>query len=324
MSASAPSVGLPRAARSPRWLALRGGGLAVIAAVCLFLFSTHGFATSGNLDAILLSSSLVGLLALGQTAIMISGNFFSLSLAASTAISAMVFLSALRFGLVPAFALSLLFGAVSSGIQGLPVGAWGANPIIVTIGFGSVMEGAIVLITGGSTVGIPSGAPSIHFLTTAVDGIPFGFFVLVAVTLGLEFVLRRTRLGLSTYLVGANRRAARAAGLPVGGVAFGVFLVAGACAAVAGILAGAVSQGATLSIEGTLSFNAIAATLIGGCAVAGGRGSAVATLAGTIGISAINSALALRGYANGVQILVEGMIVFVVVIVVHLRTRSRS
>ena len=71
---------------------------------------------------------------------------------------------------MPAFALSLLFGAVSSGIQGLPVGAWGANPIIVTIGFGSVMEGAIVLITGGSTVGIPSGAPSIHFLTTRSTG----------------------------------------------------------------------------------------------------------------------------------------------------------
>ena len=143
-------------------------------------------------------------------------------------------------------------------------------------------------------------------------------------TIVLQFVLRRTRLGLSTYLVGENRRAARAAGLPVGGVAFGVFLVAGVCAAVAGILPAPSAQGATLSIEGTLSFNAIAATLIGGCAVAGGRGSAVATLAGTIGISAINSALALRGYANGVQILVEGMIVFAVVIIVHLRTRSRS
>jgi ribose/xylose/arabinose/galactoside ABC-type transport system permease subunit len=303
---------------------LRGGGLAVIAAVCWFLFSTQGFATSGNVDAILLSSSLVGLLALGQTAIMISGSFFSLSLAATTAISAMVFLSGLRFGLVPAFALALLFGAVSSGIQGLPVGAWGANPIIVTIGFGSVMEGAIVLITGGSTVNIPAGAPSINFLTTSADGIPFGFFVLIVATVALEFVLRRTRLGLSTYLVGENRRAARTAGLPVGRVALGVFVVAGLCAAVAGILAGAVSQGATLSIEGTLSFNAIAATLIGGCAVAGGRGSAVATLAGTIGISAINSALSLRGYANGVQILVEGLIVFVVVIIVHLRTRSRS
>src|SRR5436309_3207587 len=138
MSTSAPSVALPRVTRSPRRLLLRGGGLAALAAVCWFLFATHGFVTKGNLDAILLSCSLVGLLALGQTAIMISGSFFSLSLAATTAISAMVFLSALRLGLVPAFALSLLFGALSSGIQGLPVGAWGANPIIVTIGFGSV------------------------------------------------------------------------------------------------------------------------------------------------------------------------------------------
>src|SRR5215216_5413675 len=76
---------------------------AVAAALVLaFLLTTSGFATSGNLKAILLSSSLVGMLAIGQTLIMVSGSFFSLSLGTSTAVSAMVFLWGLQNGVVAA------------------------------------------------------------------------------------------------------------------------------------------------------------------------------------------------------------------------------
>lgn len=296
----------------------------VAAAALVFLLTTDGFATSDNMKAVLLSSSLVGMLAIGQTLIMISGSFFSLSLGTSTAASAMVFLWALQWGTVPAIILAILFGAAVSAIQGLPVGAWGANPIIVTIGAGVVLTGIVVTLTDGATVRPPLDAPSIDFLVRPVAGIPFGFYVLSVATVLAELLLRRSRLGMLSYLVGENRASARAAGLPVGLVVTGVFAVAGACAAVAGILAGAVQQGATFSIEGTLAFDAIAATLVGGAAVAGGRGSAVRTLAGTLGIAAISSALLLRGYPGGTQILVKGVIVFVVVIALHLRDRSRS
>jgi ribose/xylose/arabinose/galactoside ABC-type transport system permease subunit len=289
-----------------------------------FLLTTSGFATTDNMKAVLLSSSLVGMLAIGQTMIMISGSFFSLSLGTSTAVSAMVFLWGLQYGVLPAILLAVAFGAAVSAVQGVPVGAWAANPIVMTIGGSVVLTGVVVLMTDGSTIRPPADAPSISFLVRPIAGIPVGFYVLVVATILAELLLRRGRLGQTTYLVGESRAAARAAGLPVGACIAGVFALAGACGAVAGILAGAVQGGATFSIEGTLAFDAIAATLVGGCAVAGGRGSALRTLAGTLGIAAVSSALLLRGYAGGTQILVKGVIVFVVVVFVHLKTRSRA
>jgi ribose/xylose/arabinose/galactoside ABC-type transport system permease subunit len=296
----------------------------VAAGVLAFLLTTSGFATTDNMKAVLLSSSLVGMLAIGQTMIMISGSFFSLSLGTSTAVSAMVFLWGLQYGVLPAILLAVAFGAAVSAVQGVPVGAWAANPIVMTIGGSVVLTGVVVLMTDGSTIRPPADAPSISFLVRPIAGIPVGFYVLVVATILAELLLRRGRLGQTTYLVGESRAAARAAGLPVGACIAGVFALAGACGAVAGILAGAVQGGATFSIEGTLAFDAIAATLVGGCAVAGGRGSALRTLAGTLGIAAVSSALLLRGYAGGTQILVKGVIVFVVVVFVHLKTRSRA
>jgi simple sugar transport system permease protein/ribose transport system permease protein len=315
-----PAIPRPRGRTLVEPLAYAG----VLTAVLTFLLTTSGFATSDNLKAILLSSSLVGMLAIGQTLIMISGSFFSLSLGTSTAVSAMVFLWGLQYGVIPAILLAVAFGAAVSAVQGLPVGAWAANPIVMTIGGSVVLTGVVVLITNGSTVRPSADAPSINFLVRPVAGIPIGFYVLVVATILAEVMLRRGRLGHSTYLVGESRAAARAAGLPVGAVITGVFALAGACGAIAGILAGAVQGGATFSIEGTLAFDAIAATLVGGCAVAGGRGSVLRTLAGTLGIAAISSALLLRGYAAGTQILVKGVIVFAVVLFVHLKTRSRA
>jgi ribose/xylose/arabinose/galactoside ABC-type transport system permease subunit len=323
-AAATPPTAIPRTRPRLRGLGEPLAYAAVTAGVLTFLLTTSGFATSDNLKAVLLSSSLVGMLAIGQTLIMVSGSFFSLSLGTSTAVSAMVFLWGLQYGVVAAIVLAVAFGAAVSAIQGLPVGAWAANPIVITIGGSVVLTGVVILITGGSTVRPAADAPSISFLVRPVAGIPVGFYVLVVATILAELVLRRTRLGHSAYLVGESRPAARAAGLPVGAVITGVFALAGACGAVAGILAGSVQGGATFSIEGTLAFDAIAATLVGGCAVAGGRGSALRTLAGTVGIAAVSSALLLRGYAGGTQILVKGVIVFIVVLVIHLKTRSRA
>jgi ribose/xylose/arabinose/galactoside ABC-type transport system permease subunit len=82
-------------------------------------------------------------------------------------------------------------------------------------------------------------------------------------------------------------------------------------------------QTASLSLQGTLTFDAIAAVLVGGCSVLGGRGSAIAAVLGTLGISAINSALVLRNYSSGIQILVKGLVVLAAVILVHLWTTQR-
>jgi ribose/xylose/arabinose/galactoside ABC-type transport system permease subunit len=309
--------------REPAAAALFVVGALLVVVVLVFLLTTGGFASWGNVKGVLAASAFIGILAVGETAVMISGNFFSMSMGAQAAASAMLFLWALKFGLLPAILLTLASGVVISGIQGVAIGLWGANSIILTIAASALIGGVVILITGGATVHPPANGPSINFLGDHIGGISVSAFVLVAVAVLAQLFLSRTRLGATSFLVGANKAASRAGGLPVAATIVVVFAIAGLCAAVAGIMLSGFQQTASLSLEGTLTFDAIAAVLVGGCSVLGGRGSAIATLVGTLGIAAINSALVLRDYSDGVQILVKGMVVLAAVILVSLWTKQR-
>jgi len=106
--------------------------IAMLAVVTVYgAATTTGFLTVSNMKAILTAASFVGIIAVGLTVIVLSGNLFSLALGQTAAISAMVFLYTLRLGLVAAILLTLLLGLAIGAVQGFVVGAWGANPIIV-------------------------------------------------------------------------------------------------------------------------------------------------------------------------------------------------
>ena len=105
-----------------------------------------------NLKAILTAAAFVGIIAVGLTVIILSGNLFSLALGQTAAISAMVFLYSLRFGLGAAIVLTLLLGLAIGAVQGFAVGAWGANPIIITIGAAGLMEGMAVWLSHGQSI----------------------------------------------------------------------------------------------------------------------------------------------------------------------------
>jgi ribose/xylose/arabinose/galactoside ABC-type transport system permease subunit len=258
-----------------------------------------------------------------MTVIMLSGSVFSLSLGTTAAVTAIAFLYTLRVGIVGAIVLTVLLGTAICAIQGWIVGGIGANPIIVTIAAGVIQEGLSLYVTGGTTVYPPTSA-SYTWLTGRELGIPFPFLVFLALALLIDLALHGTRFGREVYAVGENKRAARAAALSIARVSAGAFAVAGACAGAAGVLLGAFNQNATLSIQGTYTYDAIAAALVGGTAITGGRGSASRTLFGAIVIATISSLLLLRGYSTGMQILVKGVVVIVVVALVQLGSRERE
>lgn len=294
--------------------------LAVLLAAAL---TTDSFLTVANGKAILASTAIVGIIAIGMTFILLSGNLFSLSLGTTAAIGAMAFLYALQFGLLAAIVLTLLLGIVVCAVQGAMVGAWGANPIIVTIGAGVVQEGVAVWLTDGRSVLPPKGA-SYEFLARPLLGLPFGIYVLVVLLVLAELVLRRTRFGRELYLLGESKPAARAAGLSSTRIAAGVFGIAGLCAALAGVLLGASNGRGELLLSGTYTYDAFAAAIVGGNAITGGRGSALQAVLGALVIATIADLLLLRDYGSGVRILVRGVIVVGVVVLVHLNTRRRS
>lgn len=295
--------------------------LAVLAAIVAGL-STPRFATVANAKAIITSASLVGIAALGLTLITIGGSAVSLAISPSVAAVGMIFLSAQSLGLAPALVLAIACGTLITGLQGAVVGYAAANPVLLTIATSFAIAGLATGISGGETVS-PTGT-GYDRLNATPGGVALSVYALVVLTLVLEWLLRRTAFGRTLYLIGENRRAAWTAGLPVGRTTAVAWLGAGALFAVTAAFTAAFNTSANVNLGGTLTFDAIAAVLAGGTPIAGGRGSALRTLAGAVLIAAVSDILLLRGYSTGVQIMVKGLIVLLVVILVHLHAKGRN
>jgi ribose/xylose/arabinose/galactoside ABC-type transport system permease subunit len=295
--------------------------VALLAALLLYgAFTTQGFLTVNNFRAILTATAFVGIIAVGSTLIMLAGSLFSMSLGMTTAVTAILFTFALHYGVVPAIVVTLVAGTVIFAIQGALVGSIGANPIIVTIGAGSIQEGIIGWLSPGDLV--PPAGASIGFLARTVFRLPFSVYVFLGVALVADLCLRHTRFGREIYLLGENQSAARAAGLPVALLMTAAFAVAGLCVAITGILVAGFAQNVNLQVQGTYTFDTIAAVLVGGSAVTGGRGSVGRTVVGALVIATITDMLLLLGASTGMQIFVKGLIVIVVVVLLHLARRE--
>jgi ribose/xylose/arabinose/galactoside ABC-type transport system permease subunit len=302
----------------------RPGSLAVALAVLVVVLlpvavTTERFLTLGNARAILASAALVGITAIGATLVMIAGSAVSMAASQTATVVAMVFLATLDQGLPVATLLALLGGVVLTAVQGLAVGYWEANPIVLTIAAGFAIGGGAIWFSGGTPVSAASGGYDV--LNATPLGLPLAVYVLLVLAVLAEWILRRTTAGRQLYLVGENRAAARAAGLPVGRVTVVAWAFFGMCLAVTGVFLAAFNTSATTNLAGTLTLDAIAAVLVGGTAIAGGKGSALRTLGGAVLISVISDVLLLRGYSTGVQILVKGILVLAVVVLVHVRGR---
>ena len=204
------------------------------------------------MKAILTAASFVGIIAVGLTVIVLSGSLFSLALGQTAAVSAMFFLYSVRWGLGAAIILTLLLGLAIGAVQGFAVGAWGANPIIITIGAAGLLEGMAVWLSHGKSIVPPDNRTSWEHLANPVLGLPAPVYVFIAVSILLAVVMRRTRFGRQIYLLGENRVAARAAALPITLLTVGAFGIASLYTAGSGILIGATSANASLLLVGQL------------------------------------------------------------------------
>lgn len=315
-----------RGNRDTAILAVLWGSLVVFGALIVIgAVTTEGFLTMTNVRAILSSVAFVGMIAVATSLIMISGNLFSLALGSTAAVCAMSFLALLPHGIVVAIVLTIALGVLLGAIQGLLVGGIGANPIIVTIGAASLIQGVALWASGGATILPPKGDTSFNWLNGHIFTFAVPIYILLGTVVVLDLLLRRTRFGRELKLVGENAGAARAAGIPTAWVVIVAFALAGLCTAIAGLELGAFNESGSLLIEGTLTYDAIAAVVVGGIAISGGRGSVWQAFGGAVLIGAISDILLLRGYSEGIQILVKGLIVFVVVVLARLnRIRAES
>lgn len=313
---TAPSVTRENRVRRPGPLAIVLGVAAL--AVLVAAVTTPRFLTLDNARAILASAAFTGITAIGATLVMIAGSVVSLAASQTATVVAMVFLATQQWGLGAAIVVALACGIALTALQGAVIGGWAANPIVLTIAAGFAIGGLATWFSGGTPV--YARVSAFDGLNAVPLGLPLAVYVLLGVTALAQWILRRTTAGRQLYLVGENRAAARAAGLPVGRVTVLAWAFFGACIALTGVFLAAFNTSATTALGGNLTLDAIAAVLAGGTAIAGGHGSALRTLGGAVLISVISDVLLLRGFSTGAQLLVKGVLVLVVVVTVHLRS----
>jgi len=294
--------------------------------------TTDNFLTALNFKTILRSTAFVGIFAIGLTFVTISGNFFLLSLEETAGLASLMFAFTLSsgIGLLPALGITLGIALFVGFLQGAIVGL-GGNPIVVTLGAAGIIFGIASWVSNNEVIFIERPHPA-EWLGTgqslSIPNVTWAFIVLAIIG---EIVLRYTTFGRSCYLVGANKETARGTGFSSFWKAVQVFGLASAAAAAVGILfAAQISQGqvslfrATFGSSGSLAISAIAAVMVGGTAIFGGRGSILQTTLGAIFISIIDNMMVLRGFESGPRILFVGITVVASVSVYALIRRNRN
>ena len=286
--------------------------------------TTAQFLTVDNFLIVVRAASITGIVALGMTFVTISGNFFSLSVEQTAALSSIAFAEALAhgWGLAAGLGLAIAAALATGAAQGGMVAA-GLNPIVTTLGVGAALYGLAAVITNNEVVNFTASS-EVNWIGRARPlGVPTQSWAFIIFTILATLILLRTRYGRETYLVGANRHAARASGISIAKTTVIAFTLASLAAGVAGIFTAAQITQAPLTQFNGLNIDVIAAVLVGGTALQGGEGSTVRSALGSVFIALLANFMLLRNFTFGERTLVTGLIVVVATSAFHLlRTRG--
>ena len=303
-------------AANPAWTWRRASvPLAVAGAVMVLALvgwlTTPEFVTYRNMQSIVRSAALIGIIAVTMTGITMAGSFFSLSVSQTAAMAAIGFAAFMSWGwpVWAAVLVTFLIAAAVGAAQGGAV-ALGGNPIVVTLAVGAVLFGMGAWLTDNKTV--RTGTDAADWIGTSRPlGVPTQTWAFIVITAIAATVLARTRFGRELTLVGANRLAAAASGLRPTRITVYVFLVSSLGAALAGIFTSAqFGQGRLDQFDGA-DIDSIAAILVGGAAIQGGEGSALRTAIGAVFIAGLQNLMVLRGFSFGVRVFFVGLAILI-------------
>lgn len=291
--------------------------LLLVVTLIVAALTTPGFFSFENLRGIFINTSVIGIAAVGMTAVTLSGNFVSLAVTQQTMLSALVFLAVLSAGLpTPVAILVTIVALIAVGLfQGAFVSA-GLNPMITTLAAGAVIFGGATLVTGGVVVS----APAADFRWIALSsplGLPLPIYVFIVFTILVTLVIDRSVLGRTTLLVGANRQTARLSGLSFSRATLAAFALMGIGTALSGMVVAAQTGQITTEDLPTLTSDVIAAVLVGGTAIQGGFGSPLRSALGALMIAIFTNIMVLHDFAHGWRMAAVGLLVVVMISLLH-------
>lgn len=285
--------------------------------------SAPQFLTTQNMANLLQQSSLTGIVAIGMTVVILTSGI-DLSVGSVAALSGMLVAIFIGMGLPWPIAMTLAIasGLVLGGVMG-GLSAYLVLPaFMVTLAGMQSIRGLTYLTTNGTptTAEIPMG---LRFLGAgSVAGIPVVGIIFVATTIIVGLVLRRTTFGEHIYAVGSNAQAARLSGLPVQRITTMAYVISGGLAALTGVLLTARLTIGQPTANAGLELDAIAAVVLGGTSLFGGKGGVLGTFIAVLLLSVLRNLFNLLGLSSFFQMLVTGLILIAALIMNYLLDRQ--
>ncbi|MEO6743035.1 MAG: ABC transporter permease [Caldimonas sp.] len=273
------------------------------------------FRTVDNLGNVLTQAAALGLVAIGQTFVIV-GGLIDLSvgqLLGLTVVLICAFMDGHSERTLPALLLAIGIGGGIGAVNGWLLNLLRIHPLILTFGTLSILQGVIFATTDRS---IGAASPEVAWLANGrISGLPVALVVLALAAFGAHLLLTRTLFGQHLRAVGGHAENARRAGVAVDRVRWAAFVLSGLGAGLGAVLvAGRIGSGYPNAGQG-FELDAIVAVVLGGTALAGGRGSIAGTLAAVLLLAVASNVLNLLEVSAFVQMLAKGLIVVAAVLV---------
>ncbi len=284
--------------------------LAVLALVAIPAFTNPSFTTEANLVGLLQASAVLTTVTMGEAMVMlVAGIDLAVGAAVALASTILALITAAGHPLLVGIAAALAVVSICGFVAGLVVAKLKLPSFIVTFGMLGVEQGIALVISGGNRIGLPLTSTLPTLMYSGVLGVPYACGLAVLLLAGGSFFLRYVRSGRRLYAVGSNMDAARVSGVRVDRVIIGAFVLSALFAAIGGVIyTSRIISGDPVG-EPTLNLQAIAAGVIGGVSLFGGRGSLRGAFLGAIAYTLIINVLNLYGVNPNTAELVSGVII---------------
>jgi len=312
---------ISRRAKMQRLTRFQEVGLVVVLAILVAYFSIYApsFDSAANIKTIFMYLTVLGVLAVGQTLVILAGGF-DLSNGAVLAFASAVGATMLASGGNQAVATVVVL-AIGLGIgivNGVLVAILRVNAFIATLGTYLIVYGAAYVYTGSATVGFPVTEWGFYG-RDSVGGVPVSVIILAVIAAIIILVLKFTVFGRGVYAIGGNAQAARMAGIPVKRYLVTVFALSGLAAGVGALIQASLAAAGSASFSGQLNLQSITAVILGGAALSGGEGGIIGTLLGVVIMETIIDGTTLLGLSTYFQDVVTGVVLLLAVMLASWR-----
>ncbi|TNM67616.1 ABC transporter permease [Streptomyces sp. NP160] len=288
--------------------------IVLVGIVIIGFIATPDFLTVRNATNVISFSAIVAVLAVGQFFVVLTGGI-DLSVGSTVAISTVVSALLMQQGVPAGVAViaTLAVAALVGLLNGVLVVVLGLAPFIATLATLSIVQGASYIIQSTSLISISNTSFVQWFSDGAWLGLPNPVSIFLVVMLIAAFVAKYTTFGRRLYAIGGNREAARLSGLPVSRDLMTTYILSGLLAGLAGLLAAAqLLQGSSLIGQG-YELDAIAAVVVGGASLFGGKGDPISAVIGCFVISIITNIMNLIGISSEPQLVIKGAVIIIAV-----------